>query len=707
MKRFSAFILACTLAAVAGCSMQDAPERGQKCPPVDAPGTMDCIMREDAIKCITSADGEYSEAFSTQFCPKEFPHCVLDSAKEDSTYYCMKPCDEGKVSCYGNCVNPQTDNTYCGVDERCMGGESCTLPLTCQGGKCLGNDTCEDDAVRCISDDNTIKREQCHSNHWDFLEDCDGMSCREDKTCGVCRDGEEKCEDGVFKKCEKGDWVETPCKDVKGNSASCDADGKKCGVCNNGDVKCENDKTYICADGAWGEETSCKGEEDKATSCKIDKVSCGECKNGEVKCENGVVFTCSDGVWPEEGEACKDKDDDEKPTSCKADGKTCGVCYSSSVKCENGKSYQCNNGVWGDETQCKNENDEPTSCQDKEKCGGCTNDSIICNNGKSYKCLNGKWDEGTACVNSTVCKDVTACGDCIPGEKSCINGKVKICQDNGTWGSETICGTASCNTSGNECAECMPNTTTCTSDKKLKKCGSNGTWESEKSCGGNNYSCWNSQLCCSPGDTRCDNNTKKVYTCLSDGSWDSGKACSVGVCQTDKECGVCKPNEKSCNDGKTKTCNSKGQWGSESNCSNSNVCKNSTTCGDCIPNQNTCSGNKAMTCSNNGVLTTTTCNIKNNAPTPISQTCQNGKCCFPDGTIFGGGPGWSITVSDSSINYQTFKSSHCCSGYAYSYSSPGGGSYICTKNGNICKEKCGSDNCTCNNNAGCSCIMLF
>ena len=87
--RVSAFILACTLAAVAGCSMQDAPERGQKCPPVGTSGKMDCVYRAKAGECITQTEGLFTEEFQLQFCPKEFPQCVKDYKQQDDSYYCM------------------------------------------------------------------------------------------------------------------------------------------------------------------------------------------------------------------------------------------------------------------------------------------------------------------------------------------------------------------------------------------------------------------------------------------------------------------------------------------------------------------------------------------------------------------------------------------------------------------------------------------
>ena len=640
MKRFSAIILACTVAAVAGCSMEDAPKRGQKCPPVDVPGELDCIMRVNMKDCITPQNGEFAEAFSTQFCPTEYPHCVKDYRENrEDHYYCMVQCGEGLVSCYGTCINPKENNDYCGADDLCSKWEKCTGSLTCQNGKCLGNESCDDDQMQCVDKDDIGHMERCQNKTWNQDVDCEGNSCQEDNTCGVCKNGDIKCEDGIKKVCEKGKWKDEPCKDSDGNALSCDAEGKNCGACNNGDVKCENDKTYTCADGTWGEETSCKGAGDAATSCKSDKTSCGECKNGEVKCVEGKTYQCENGVWPEEGTMCEDD------ASCKEDGKTCGKCKNGDYKCSSSKKYTCSGGMWPDESEavpCPN----GASCSDEKECGGCTNGEIKCEGGVRKYCNEGSWNTLEECENGVSCReDGKTCGKCLNDAKKCEDGKSSVCQ--------------------------------------------NGTWGSELSCGGNNYSCMNSQVCCTPGTKKCDGKTKKLYTCQDNGTWDNGSACEAGVCKSDVACGECSPGTKSCSGGILKTCASNGTW-STTSCT-AGMCKNDTTCADCKPNTTACDGStKIKTCSSEGIWgTSTACPYsiyKTSDSTTINQTCSNGKCGFANGAQIGSYTcGEKLYKNGKCDNETVWSKSMCHGGHAYCFSRIYTGGFCgCTGDANYC-----------------------
>src|SRR5581483_5756582 len=55
---------------------------------------------------------------------------------------CEVFCPPGFVDCGGACVDPSSNNTYCGATSDCSGmnaGTTCTATELCEGGACLGH----------------------------------------------------------------------------------------------------------------------------------------------------------------------------------------------------------------------------------------------------------------------------------------------------------------------------------------------------------------------------------------------------------------------------------------------------------------------------------------------------------------------------------------------------------------------------------------
>ena len=48
-------------------------------------------------------------------------------------------CPPGQIICGATCIDPTTNNKYCGATAGCIGGVACTGGLTCVGGTCTGN----------------------------------------------------------------------------------------------------------------------------------------------------------------------------------------------------------------------------------------------------------------------------------------------------------------------------------------------------------------------------------------------------------------------------------------------------------------------------------------------------------------------------------------------------------------------------------------
>lgn len=167
--------------------------------------------------------------------------CLLaacDDALEFSVYehdgnFCEPECAEGKVCVGGECID---DPSACrdgqvkcdGKQPRiCSGfrwvnrGNACSGAQVCSQGKCtLEGAYCGDFSVlTCLNNDNQIGIiYQCSKQKWKETQGCvNGVSCTGygnsetlDNLCGVCRDGDSRCEEDngatFFVVCNKGKW---------------------------------------------------------------------------------------------------------------------------------------------------------------------------------------------------------------------------------------------------------------------------------------------------------------------------------------------------------------------------------------------------------------------------------------------------------------------------------------------------------------------
>lgn len=63
--------------------------------------------------------------------------CAAGEICVDGT--CTLSCPSGQTNCAGACVDPMTDETYCGADVECTGGTLCGVGEVCVGGVCVLN----------------------------------------------------------------------------------------------------------------------------------------------------------------------------------------------------------------------------------------------------------------------------------------------------------------------------------------------------------------------------------------------------------------------------------------------------------------------------------------------------------------------------------------------------------------------------------------
>lgn len=375
--------------------------------------------------------------------------CTQNAESEDVIQICetgeWRPKDNTAL-----CTTIHNENAHFDGETVCINGElklnepcltkdnnpaSCDSNLKC--GECLNDD------YRCEVKDGSSRIEVCKNGHWDLLSFCDTNSCSKNgKTCG-CQFGEQKCEtdsngNSFILRCnEDGDWKET---EKCSNQVSCTIE-EQCGVCKDGDYKCENDvgtgKMYICVQGNWKLVYNC-GED---IMCK-DNISCSQCKNGEKKCVDGTIQECTMGSWKVLA-SCDSG-------ICNSNNLGCAECISGNERCKDGIKQICTDNKWGTPQICD------LGCRKNEKdCAECIENKETCDNGIKKICQDGVWNiadgscgGGNHCIEDALicmCKDET-CG-------------IYQCQSQGpgpnVWAYKEACsGGNSCNLEGN-CGSCI------------------------------------------------------------------------------------------------------------------------------------------------------------------------------------------------------------------------------------------------------------
>lgn len=201
----SAVLLTLAALMMSGCILEDTPEYGDKCPPISG-HTLSYIVGDK----IYSNDGiHWNESYASQYCPKDYPSCAIDSSGQ---YYCMASCPDSQIGCDGKCINPMTDPDYCGattndsVKFACQNYLTCQANQTCTLGKCIDK-TCNNTETRCING----RMEECIDMQWHFIENCATGECQSDWSCAAshCTNNDSRCTHNRYETCVNGSWITT------------------------------------------------------------------------------------------------------------------------------------------------------------------------------------------------------------------------------------------------------------------------------------------------------------------------------------------------------------------------------------------------------------------------------------------------------------------------------------------------------------------
>lgn len=463
---------------LSACGQDETLSFGQECPEMqkiilDANRVCTIGDNEDGLEALCKA---YLPYFEVEQCPSRFPRCLEGS--------CQSSCGPMMVDCNGVCVNPLTDNSYCGATGDCEdanAGQTCLDGTVCKQGLC--QDTCPSSQVycngRCI--DPESDKDYCGAQ-----KDCTGYtSCLDGEVCYQSKCGQ-NCSGGQI-------FCDGRCVDPQTERAFCGASSDCIGV--HAGVSCSD--RQVC-----------------------DK---GQCRTG---CSDGFVIC---------GGVCIDHQTDL--TYCGADARCTGYssCEGDQV-CEDGKCEDiCK--VEG-EMLCDGKCIDPTSndnyCGAKEDCKSLNRGSVCAAWSKCQdsvcvdKCPIGQIMCSNTCVSPL--KDLNYCGASAPCD---INPGVN-CETTVSQAYDVLCANGSCSYKA-----CKPDYFDCDADKSN---GCESYPKSPKSCGSCSNDCTKLKnvseasctvgVCgivkCVPGFGNCDNN-------VSNG-------CETDTNTTATHCGFCGQN---------------------------------------------------------------------------------------------------------------------------------------------------------------------
>jgi hypothetical protein len=286
---------------------------------------------------------------------------------------CELSCQQGMIACGGKCVDPSTHNAYCGATNDCLGanvGVSCESGFLCSGGKCQLS--CQPGLIECGGQciDPNVDNNFCGASG-DCIAD-PGNVCAAGHVCNGAGKCELSCQQGLIA-------CNGKCIDPNTDNSYCGASGD-----------CTADKGQKCGAGFV-----CNGAGNCQISCQPGLIACGS------KCVNPLTDNAYCGASGD----------------CIADP---------GMKCPGG--HVCSNAQCG------------LTCQQglidcSGKCTDPLSDEAHC--GAKLNCL--LENAGDVCTGGHVCQGGKCLATCLPGQIVCNNMCVDPLTSNGYCGAQGDC----------------------------------------------------------------------------------------------------------------------------------------------------------------------------------------------------------------------------------------------------------------------------
>lgn len=431
--------------------------------------------------------------------------CVLLKSDNDNCGACGNKCEGGttcisgqcvctgrQAFCDGQCIDPLTNNAFCGAKGLCVGddsGEKCSRSETCENGRCelldLGNcdpgmhdeyGVCKPDTIHACGlagyncanltgwKEGKCENRRCIATSCKFGHHLSNSECVPDsetccgESCVPCVGDTPLCSNGTCKSRCEDDLITCPDDAGQKTCANTNESLLHCGNCNNPcapksemhphatEVKCDGGHCIAtqCEDGYHRYDGNC--EKDTAEHCGSHGASCATPGNGWIAgdCINKqcVATQCDSAThWLDENNVCAGNSNDHCGS---AEGCVPGT-FCSQGQCKSA----CNEPI---ETTCANTAANSKYCANLSvsmtDCGDCgapcapasiPNSLIVkCENGcKAERCENGYHVYNDACEPD----DVDNCGshgiacDALNAKNTCeLNAKgkyacAKTCND--------------------------------------------------------------------------------------------------------------------------------------------------------------------------------------------------------------------------------------------------------------------------------------
>ena len=426
-------------------------------------------------KCIDpEKDNEYCGA--TGDCKDLNAGEKCDSGKVCSGGTCGTSCLSGQVLCGDKCIVPEKDNEYCGATgdckdsnagEKCASGEVCsggTCGASCLNGQILCNGQCIDpdtDNRYCGANGNcSVQSTETIDNSKD--PNFAGSKCKDGEVCSAGKCGTSCLSSQVLcgGKCIVPETdnaycgASSDCKDANAGSNCKDGEvcsGGTCSVtCVSGQVLCggkcilpETDNTYCGAKGKCNN-TSASSNDYKGATCASGEVcsggTCGaSCLSGQVLCGGKCIVPETDNAYC----GAKGKCNSASDSDANYRGKAC----TNGTKCSEGRcvvTCTSNQIVCGE--QCVEPSSSKTNCGAK---GKCNNPNVNSQDYQGALCDGDQVCAGGKCVKNS-CNSAKPCREIQNGVNQCISGECKLSCNSGyvlnveqnscTMISDSVCG---------------------------------------------------------------------------------------------------------------------------------------------------------------------------------------------------------------------------------------------------------------------------
>ena len=501
-----------------------------------------------------------------------------------------------------NCINPMSDNKYCGAKTGEELGEDCTA----KSGFFCSNGICSESCL----DGTTLCKGACIDTASTHVSVCDDSSI-------TCEDHYADIDGVVTNGCEVNLLADNNHCGSKNNQCT---DGR---TCINGNCSCSTGLTYC----KTGDNTkACIDASSSNQFCGCDESKVGDDCNqkGQVCSSNACSTTCSGSTT-----LCKGSCIDKAATHVSDCNDTSITCEANYADVDGIVTNGCEVNLLTDDNHCGSKNNKCTNGRT------CTNGNCSCPTNLTY-CKTG--NSTFACVDASSSNQYCGCSESSKGTNCTTTGEICTSSSCSTTcsGTTTLCKGSCIDKAATHVSKCDSTSITCDSNyADVDGIVTNGCevnlMTDDNHCGSKNNKCTNGRTCVN-GNCSCPTNLTYCKT------GDSTFAC-VDASSSNQYCG-CSESSKGTN------CTTTGEICTSSSCST--TCSGTTTLckGSCIDKTAThvsrCNST-SITCDSNyadvdGIVTNgcevnlmtddNHCGSKNNKCTN-GRTCVNGNCSCP------------------------------------------------------------------------------